>query len=677
MSEFKIFKKALQEQFKKMTENNETLFVTGTDKDEMWNIYLNSFPEGTNPIFIKRTEHDCSCCRSFIKNFGNVVIIKDNKLISIWDINEDVYPYNIISKKLSEYVKSKPIVDIYLSKEKSVGTNNNKQLLENGTVNIWEHFFVNIPNVYINKSTDSIESVKNNYRTSKEVFKRSMDELTLNSGNTILELIEQGSLYRGDEFKKSIICFISLKNQYDNITDEEKDIWCWKNSINNPVSRIRNTAIGVLLIDLSKDVDINETVSKFETVMAPTNYKRPKAIYTKKMIDDAEIKIQELGLETALGRKFAILEDVSVNDVLFVNRDIKKKLKNSVFDELKDEVSNVNVKNFDKVEEINIEDFIKNVLPQSTNIELLFENKHTGNLMSLIAPKDPKSGNMFKWKNNFSWTYNGDIADSIKQNVKNAGGKVDGVLRFSIQWNENSDNRNDFDAHCIEPNGNEIYYGHKINYITTGNLDVDIIHPNIDQVAVENITWTDIRKMENGRYKFFVRNFSHRGGISGFKAEIEYGGQIYNYDYQKELKGQENVIVAEIEFNKETGIKFIKSLDNSMSSKEVWGIKTNNFNKVSVLMLSPNYWNNESTGNKHYFFFLNGCKNENSARGFYNEFLKEELIVHKRVFEALGSKMRVDVSDDQMSGLGFSSTQRENIIVKVEGNFTRVLKILF
>jgi hypothetical protein len=207
-------------------------------------------------------------------------------------------------------------------------------------------------------------------------------------------------------------------------------------------------------------------------------------------------------------------------------------------------------------------------------------------------------------------------------------------------------------------------------------LDVDIINPK-GKVAVENITWTNIDKMKEGKYKFFVHNYSHRGGKSGFSAEIEYDGQIYSYEYDKPLKQDENVVVAELEFNKTNGINFITSLDSSVSSKEIWGVKTNTFVKVSSLILSPNYWDGNATGNKHFFFFLNGCKNDLSPRGFYNEFLKEELLQHKRVFEALGSKMRVEDSDNQLSGLGFSSTQRNSVIAKIEGSFKRTIKINF
>lgn len=675
--EFKEFKVSLQHQIKTMLEGNQRLFLTDIERNDLWEGYLNSFPKGSNEIFRERREYECQSCKQFIRPYANLVILEDNQMVSIWDIQGLKHPFDTVARKMSKLVKSFPIKNIFIPKDVNLGVDNNKQLLEDGNVITWDHFYYKLPENLVDASKDSIEAAQGNVRDSKNVFQRSMEELTLDSGMIILELIDQNSLYRGEEFRPAIQHFITYKREYIKLSNKDADNWCWKRSIDNPVSRIRNTSIGTLLIDLSEGMDLDVAVKKFESVMAPTNYKRPKPIFTKRMVEDAQKKVAELGLTESLDRRFAHLKDITVNNILFVNRDAKKAINGTLFDALKEDVI-VAPKKFDKVEEVHIDDFIKDILPKSKSIELLMENRHERNLLSLIAPKKKGSKTLFKWDNNFSWAYQGDIADSLKQNVKKAGGNVEGVLRFSIQWNTGEFNRNDFDAHCKEPGGNLIYYGKKSNPQTTGELDIDIISPKRDTPAVENITWTDKSRMQEGVYKFYVHNFRHSGGKEGFSAEIEYNGEIYSYDYAHELKPDERVLVAELEFDRVKGIRFIKSLDSSVSQKELWGIKTNKFSKVNVCMASPNYWDSQvANGNKHYFFFLDGCKNETSPRGFFNEFLNESFTKHRKVFEALGSKTRVEDSDEQLSGLGFSSTQRNSILAKVEGSFSRVIKINF
>ena len=62
--EFVKFKESVAKQFGCMS--GYTLFRTQVGKDEMWEKYLSSFPEGSNLPYRERAEHDCNCCKHFI-----------------------------------------------------------------------------------------------------------------------------------------------------------------------------------------------------------------------------------------------------------------------------------------------------------------------------------------------------------------------------------------------------------------------------------------------------------------------------------------------------------------------------------------------------------------------------------------------------------------------------------
>jgi hypothetical protein len=667
--QFETFSKAIHAKFKEMSEG--TLFVTNTDRTEIWDTYLKSFPEGTDPLVKERTEHDCNCCKQFIRNVGRVVSVKDGKMTSIWDVEVDSF-YQEVANAMSEYVKSKSISDNYLHYESSVGKFKTHSQDENGKILTWDHYQVAIPRNVL-KRKDDIATELSNLRSNGEVLLRSLNELTIDSAETVVELIDQNSLYRGAEHRSTLELFLTLKREFDALDDADKEMFCWDKSTQlKGASKIRNTVIASLLTDLSEGKDLEHAVKSFEAKVAPSNYKRPKALITKGMIDKAYATVTELGYESALPRRFAQTEDLTINNVIFADRSVKAEM--NVFEELIAETG-VNTKSLDKVEEISIEDFITKVVPKANSVEMLVSNNHTSNFVSLIAPKDADSKNMFKWDNNFSWSYNGEVADSMKEQVKKAGGSVTGDLRFSLAWYS----RNDLDLHVVEPNGNMIYFSNPRSPKTKGKLDVDNTSGGtLKKPAVENITWDNKSTLLEGRYKVFVRNFSGtNSNESGFDFEMEFGGTIHQMSYKNEVSRKQDVTCVEIDYTHADGVKIVSSLDFDTKSKEVWGINTETFIKVNMIMNSPNHWDGNETGNKHWFFMIDECNSGESGRGFYNEFLDEALTPHRKVFEVLGSKMKAEPTDTQVSGLGFSSTQRNHAFFKVEGKFNRTVKVLF
>lgn len=675
---FLELKKKIQNQFTSMIVGNPVLFDVRPDKDHIWDLYLNSFPEGEI-----RQGNNCNCCKSFLRQWAGIVTIKNNNLISIWDIEDVPEEYKEAVRAIKQYIHLLKVQDVFVNNFAKLGTDQNRQLLDTGSVIQWNHFFIQLPKNYVYTGSSSIETIQGEKRDNKNVLERSLNELKQDVTETVLELMAQGSLYKGNEFKPTLEKFLKLQKEYALISnDRQKDNFCWSQSvISGTPCRIRNSAIGTLLVNLSEGMDLDQAVRAYESVVAPSNYQRKTVIATPKMREDAKNKIAELGYGDSLFRRFATPTDLNVNNLLFTSQQ-QVAIQNDPFADLaKNDI--IDPKKFGKVEEVHIDDFIKNILPTVRSIELFLENHHMSNFCSLTVPQVPTSKNMFKWPIPWAWAYTNGLADSMKERVKAAGGNVDGVLRFSIQWNENKESPGvDFDAHAHEQNGDHIYFssrfrkdkGHERS-IMSGQLDVDMINPT--GVGVENIVYTDLSKMKNS-IVFSVHNYGERIN-KGFKAQIEFEGKIY--DFASNGKAMGTTQVAKVIINPDKTFTLVPILDTSMAkvvSKEKYGLKSNQFHKVNYMMLSPNFWNNQNIGNKHFMFMIDNCIADESVRPFFNEYLNLELHSIRTVFEMLGDVLKVEPNPNQLSGLGFSDTQRNYVTIRVKSDrLQRLLKINF
>lgn len=601
MSEsFATFSRLVAATFQRITKSGPA-FTAGVAGDDLYGAYLAAFPEGTNPIFKARTEHDCSCCKGFVRRAGNVVSVNgEGRVLTIWDdaAKSAPAPYAVVAAALRDKVLAAPITDLFRvsKKETSFGAPTTRSQ-DKATLKVytWEHFYTG--QIPAELRVASPGEVCGAFRTTVQVFERGLVELSPDAVNTVMELISGNNLYRGEEHQRAVVQFRDAQRAYRQLGEAERRTFAWAHA-GDPAARFRNTVIGTLVQDLSEGVELEAAVRAFESKVAPQNYKRTTALITPGMIKKAMATIQELGLEPALERRFAVIGDLSVRDVLWVDGSAKPLMKGGIGDLLMVHARATGAASEvpGRAEDVTLDDFMARVLPEATNLEVLFNGEHVGNLMALTAPVHPEPQQLFRWDNDFAWSYGGNVADSIKERVKKAGGRVEGaLLRVSLSWT----NYDDLDLHVYAPSGRgsaglteHIYYGNRRGW-TGGTLDVDMnAGSGRSREPVENVVWTN--RMPDGAYRVVVNNYRQRETADpGFVVEVETAGKLTHFSFNKVVRDRQDVAVCTLHM-KGGAIERVEAGDPAVSTTAIkqtkWGLTTETFVKVNTVMLSPNYW---------------------------------------------------------------------------------------
>lgn len=715
---FTDFSKKMQAQFELMCKT-EKLFRSSLTGQEVWDLYLGAFEKEDDPIFRDplSTLHNCNLCNNFIRRYGNIVAINsDYKIMTIFDITEvgqyekpSVVVSNALKKaKISNVFfetfnelnslpyeqcnKNNPTFKLGLDKNHKRYTKEEAEkfkaasgefIVKPNEIRTFDHLHLSLPRNFVDMSGDSIEQIMSKFRDDKNVFQRAMEEIPLDTLNLVKDLINQGSLLNGETHLYKVKMFIPLKEEYDKLASNKKDNWCWIASYKFQLAKFKNELIGLLCTELSEGEELNKACQGWNKRVDPANYMKAVAPITKKQIEDAKRFVEENGYEESFDRRHATIDDIKASEILHLNSGDSKVKSVSIFDNVKSSSTRHKRSEFDGIEEVSIDKFMSDILPTCTSVEAFLTNKQDGNFASLTTTKNNTSKPIFKWSNNYSWTFNGNLAGKslIKEAVESRGGKTDGVVNIRLAF---PNTESDYDLHVIEPNGNHIYYpNRRVTQKSSGRLDLDAqgadgMFP--PEKRVENVIYTDANKMPKGRYLVYVNNYSNRDNNAGFIIEIEINGDVTTFNYDKHIPNSKDVRVCNINLDKngEFTIEPLLPLSSSNTlSREIYGLETNQFHKVNLICVSPNHWGDNKVGNKHYFFMLDKCKTEDSIRSFHAENLIPELAQHRKVLEVLGNTTMIEPSEKQLSGLGFNSTIKDELIVKLQGSFKRVIKIKF
>lgn len=656
-ADFPIFARAVRRRFDEMQERGG-LLRAATDRDAIWAVYLGAFPPGADPIFRSRTEHDCSCCRHFVRTVGRAAAVENGTLKTVWDLSGLPEPYQAVADAVAAYVRGCGVFEPFLVPERRYGAELTRQRLAGGEVLEFSHFHAEVRRELV---TPRWAEKCGEARETHRMILRAFDEVRLGAVDEVIELARGGRLYRGAENLEGLEKFRAMLARLGAprwYAEAELLAWTY---VRVPHARLRNTAVGTLVQDLSEGAELEWAVRAYEEKVAPQNYRRPKPLITKKMADDAARTISDLNVEGALRRRHARLEDVSVESVFFVDHSVRGRLRGGTAAEILEEAAAASAK-FDpeRAPGIAAEEFADRVLPRARSIELYLANEHSRNLVTLTAPEDRDTGRLFRWGNDFAWAYEGDAADSIREKVKRAGGRVEGVsLRVSLAWY----NYDDLDLHAHAPALGHVYFSRRC-----GVLDVDMnAGCGRTREPVENMRWVG-RHLQDGTYHFRVHQFCKREeDAPGFEVEIEYEGRAEVLRYALPMRYDQVVRVAELDVRdgRVAAVRPSPEVVAGAAPRECWGLTTQRVHPVQAVVLSPNCWGGRDVGHRHWIFALRGCRAPGPVRGFYNEFLEPRLAAHRRAFEVLGDRTRCPPSDDQVSGLGFTAGRGDSVVVVV------------
>lgn len=705
------FNKQIQVKFAEMQKTGK-LFRVKLTGQQIWDLYLSSFSKEDNPVFRdpNSTFKNCNHCKNFIRRYGNIVSIdKDYNIDTMFDVFAES-EFKNTSKVLSNAIKKSEITEVFLETFDELNSlpyescNKKNKIFQLGVasnvkrytkeesekygvvkpneIRTFNHMHIFIDKEFVDISGNSVEFLKGNFRDAKNVFQRAMVEISLDTLNLVKDLINQGSLLDGQTHLYKIEQIIPMKKQYDLLSADKRDNWCWVNSYKLPFAKFKNELIGVLCTELAEGKELNDACQSWNKRVDPANYMKAVAPITKKQIEEAKKFVEENGYEESFNRRFATIDDIKASEILHVNIGKGEIKPISIFDGVKSTSTRHKRSEFDGIEEVSIDKFMKSILPECTSVEAYLSNKHEGNLVSLTTANIKESKPIFKWTNNYSWTFNGNLAGKsmIKDAIQSRGGKTEGVLNIRLAFPNTT---SDYDLHVIEPNGNHIYYSNKRQiHRSSGMLDLDAQGSDghfLPEKRVENVIYTSEQQMPNGKYQVIVNNYAERDRNFGFVVEIEIDGEMTIFNHNAFIPNKASINVCNIDKTVK-GFEIQPILPVSQSntiSMEIYRIQTNEFHKVNLVCLSPNHWTGNNVGNKHYFFMLDNCKCQTSIRSFHAENLIPELSQHRKVLEVLGNTTMIEPTEKQLSGLGFNATVKDELIVRLQGSHKRIIKIKF
>lgn len=384
------FLHAIQKTFKATAK--EPLFTT--DTPELWPLFLNNLPEEA------RQAYNCSACRQFVNQFGNLVQIKKDgsPYSALWIPKTVPAFFQPAVQALQQSVEQAPIKGIFVS-----------SLLVYGKPHTghWRHIAVT-PLAHQVWYPSLLYAGQ--YRAKKleefNMLSRALNEFSAETVDTAVRLLRSDKLYRSEKVlgvAKWLQALYADLNTTPNLQFKANKQWLAVVNAPEGFCHVRSSMLGSLLEDIELGFEYEEIRARFAEKMHPLQYQRPQTPPSAGNIKQAEKIIATLQLEKALERRFARCHELKLlwqpKALLTPQSAQAQTVSAGVFAHLVPKPHNNTATAHLQLprQTLTWEKFAGKVLPDALKIELLIPNNQPLNLCALTTAVNEQAPPILQW----------------------------------------------------------------------------------------------------------------------------------------------------------------------------------------------------------------------------------------------------------------------------------------
>lgn len=371
------------------------LFRVNISGKDLWKLYLQTLEEvGGETV---KQHFNCSCCRTYVEKFGNVVTIDDDGTLTpiAWVNSPGDNPLITAHRRISELVGSTKIPSKWVSKDHQIG--HSATVGNDGTE--WTHMSVFIPNHLISDTPGKDMSLSTHQYLQMMNSETGVHRFSPEVFDVTIKLFENDELNRSEKFLAVAKFHKAVKNI---ILNEDRGrsrnlVWKLMASIPPGWANVNSTMVGQLYGWIKDGLDLSEIKRMWNNRVASDKYQRPVAAPSQQTIAQAEKLIDELGVAKSLERRFARLEDVKTSwKPVEVSK--KKETTGGIFSHLKAKDSSpvVGTSKYElSTKTITWEKFAEKVLPEAKAMKMLVPMH--GNFAAILTATHEDAPPIIQW----------------------------------------------------------------------------------------------------------------------------------------------------------------------------------------------------------------------------------------------------------------------------------------